>query len=115
MRNCYEAVGNIVYFQRFQDIYKKKTIAPHLALPTYDINFLQPQHYRHRRGHLRVAVAVRPQPLGAAAVEELQHELGAVGDVGSALRPSGGVQGAEELAEQVPDKCVGWFFCDICG
>lgn len=37
-----------------------------------------------------------------------------VGDVGTTLRSSGGVQGTQVLAQQVPNQRVGWLQCHLC-
>jgi hypothetical protein len=82
-------------------------LPPPLLAGTLDRDLHQFEHHGDRRRHLRVVVSVRVEPLGAAALEELQHELGALGDVGSPLRTSGRLQGPQELAQQVSDQRVG--------
>lgn len=44
-----------------------------------------------------------------------QHAVGTVGDVGSVVRRLGQLQGAQVVAEQVPDQRLGRFLRDIRG
>jgi hypothetical protein len=53
-------------------------LPPPLLAGTVDRDLHQFEHHGDRRRHLRVVVAVRIEPLGAAALKELQHELGAL-------------------------------------